>query len=189
MAIFTIEQVAKMCHTINKQYCEKLGDNSQPSWEDAPDWQKESAVQGVKHILLNPDAKPWDSHKNWMKQKLNDGWTYGAKKDPEKKTHPCLVPYTDLPADQRVKDELFIECVKECKQQGIKTCSDYIVEEISDSDNYWQVSQFDELTGNRTLALKVDSADPKYTAEYVASALNFLLYAAIEKDEKEVDNG
>ena len=36
-----------------------------------------------------------------------DGWVYGIVKDPESKTHPCLVPYQDLPAEQRIKDSLF----------------------------------------------------------------------------------
>ena len=41
-----------------------------------------------------------------------DGWVYGAEKNAELKTHPCLVPYGDLPVEQRVKDELFTAIVK-----------------------------------------------------------------------------
>ena len=43
-----VEQIAQVAHEINQAYCEALGDNSQTSWEDAPQWQKESAVLGVK---------------------------------------------------------------------------------------------------------------------------------------------
>ena len=32
-------------------------------------------------------------------------------KDAEKKTHPCIVPYSDLPVVQRAKDYLFREVV------------------------------------------------------------------------------
>lgn len=39
-----IEQTAKTAHEVNRAYCLSIGDISQPSWEDAPDWQKKSAV-------------------------------------------------------------------------------------------------------------------------------------------------
>jgi RyR domain. len=46
-------------------------------------------------------------HQNWLDQKKKDGWVYGKTKDAEKKTHPCMVPYSDLPKEQQVKDHLF----------------------------------------------------------------------------------
>src|SRR5437879_1359495 len=42
-----VEQVAKICHEANRAYCETIGDNSQPTWEKAPQWQKDSAINGV----------------------------------------------------------------------------------------------------------------------------------------------
>ena len=42
-----IEDVAHICHESNRAYCETLGDQSQPPWSEAPDWQKESAVNGL----------------------------------------------------------------------------------------------------------------------------------------------
>jgi RyR domain len=42
-----------------------------------------------------------------MDQKLADGWIYGVEKDAESKTHPCLLPYAELPVEQRRKDALF----------------------------------------------------------------------------------
>ena len=42
-----------------------------------------------------------------MKQKLDDGWKYGPVKDAEKKEHPCLVPFEQLPKEQQAKDYLF----------------------------------------------------------------------------------
>ena len=111
----TIEQTAKMCHEVNKAYCEAIGDHSQVSWREAPEWQQDSAINGVIFHLNNPDAKPEDSHNNWWKQKIADGWQYGPVKDAEKKEHPCMVPYEELPLEQRVKDHLFIAIVKLCK--------------------------------------------------------------------------
>jgi len=107
-----IEQIAKTCHAVNKAFCEHLGDTSQPTWEEAPDWQKQSAMNGVRYHLENPDSKPSDSHNNWMSEKKADGWVYGEVKDPEKKEHPCLVEYEELPKDQQAKDSLFIAVVR-----------------------------------------------------------------------------
>ena len=106
-----IERIAKTAHDINKAYCEATGDFSQPTWEDAPDWQRDSALNGVAFHLEN-DVTPEDSHINWMKQKESEGWVYGDTKDPEAKTHPCMVPYAELPVEQRVKDYLFKAAVE-----------------------------------------------------------------------------
>lgn len=103
-----IEQIAKTCHEVNRAYCQSLGDNSQPDWKDAPDWQKQSAINGVKFHMENPEAKPEDSHKSWLKEKETAGWKYGTVKDAEKKEHPCFVPYNELPVEQQLKDALFI---------------------------------------------------------------------------------
>jgi hypothetical protein len=101
------ENIAKVAHQINLAYCASLGDTSQPQWEDAPDWQKQSALAGVDMHLANPDATPQQSHESWLAQKLADGWVYGETKDADAKTHPCCVPYDELPQEQKSKDYLF----------------------------------------------------------------------------------
>jgi hypothetical protein len=97
-----------------------MGDDSQPSWEEAPEWQKESAIKGVAlhiegHITGEP-VSPEASHQAWMEEKVNDGWVYGPEKNTELKTHPCMVPYNDLPAEQRAKDHLFAAVIRELMQ-------------------------------------------------------------------------
>jgi len=89
-------QIAQVAHEINRAYCQAIGDMSQPLWEDAPKWQKESAISGVDFHLSNPDALPSHSHESWMRQKTEEGWKYGPAKDPEKKEHPCYVPYNQF---------------------------------------------------------------------------------------------
>lgn len=105
------EEIARVCHQVNKAYCESIGDFSQPIWEDAPDWQKKSATAGVRIHLANPNLSPSESHNSWLSCKGADGWKYGPVKDPEKKEHPCFLPYEELPVEQRVKDYLFKEIV------------------------------------------------------------------------------
>ena len=99
-------EIARVAHEINRAYCHALGDNSQPSWEDAPQWQKDSALLGVE-LHTSGDHGPEASHESWSAQKLADGWKYGPVKDPEAKEHPCLVPFADLPREQQAKDFLF----------------------------------------------------------------------------------
>lgn len=105
-------QIARVCHEVNRAYCAALGDHSQPAWQDAPEWQRDSAYKGVMHTLGNPDAKPSDSHESWLAEKRAAGWKYGPVKDPEKKEHPCFVPYDDLPAEQKAKDFIFQAVVR-----------------------------------------------------------------------------
>ena len=99
--------VAKICHEANRVYCESIGDFSQKSWNEAEDWQRESAIKGVDHVIANPSASASDQHDSWLIEKKNSGWVYGPEKNTDKKTHPCIVPYNELPFEQKVKDYLF----------------------------------------------------------------------------------
>lgn len=103
----TIESIARICHQANKALCESQGDNSQSDWEDAPQWQRDSAIAGVVFNFGNPDAPASASHESWLAQKEQEGWVYGPAKNPEAKEHPCMVPYEELPDSQKAKDHLF----------------------------------------------------------------------------------
>jgi hypothetical protein len=106
-----IEQIARIAHETNRAYCQTIGDDSQPSWENAPDWQRSSAINGVEFHLdchkLGIMPAPSASHDSWLKEKADAGWTFGPVKDAEKREHPCFVPYDELPVEQRMKDYLF----------------------------------------------------------------------------------
>ena len=113
-----INDIARIAHQVNKAYCESIGDSSQVDWEDAPDWQKSSAVDGVRLHIRHPETTAAESHESWLKFKLGQGWKYGPIKDVAKLEHPCIVPYDDLPEEQRVKDRLFkavISSLSPCK--------------------------------------------------------------------------
>ncbi len=107
-----IVKIARVCHEVNKVYCEAMGDKSQKHWELAEDWQKESSINGINCFLKNKDCSPEDTHRDWCKQKIADGWSYGEIKDPDNKQHPCLVDYNSLPFEQQVKDQLWLAVVK-----------------------------------------------------------------------------
>jgi hypothetical protein len=103
----TPEQIARVTHEVNRAYCEAIGDTSQQKWEDAPQWQRDSAMAGVQFHIANQEAGPQASHENWQKQKIADGWVWGPKKNSELKQHNCLVDFDHLPQEQRAKDFLF----------------------------------------------------------------------------------
>lgn len=102
-----LDDVARICHEANRAFCRAQGDFSQPEWDNCPEWQRSSAINGVKLHISKPDAKADETHQSWWQEKFEAGWVYGPVKDPEAKTHPCCVPFEELPIEQQTKDHLF----------------------------------------------------------------------------------
>jgi hypothetical protein len=82
---------------------------------EAEPWQRESATKGVQFRMDNPDAGHDAQHNAWMEEKVNDGWVHGEVKDAEAKTHPCIVPFDQLPEFQKKKEALFCAIVDALK--------------------------------------------------------------------------
>jgi len=123
----TAEEIARIAHEANRAYCTTLGDHTIPSWDAAPEWQRESAIAGVTSAIADPGKSPEQSHFEWMEHKLKAGWKYGPAKRPEALEHPCLVPWEQLPAEQQVKDRLFLAVVR-AVAQNVPTV---LVEEVT----------------------------------------------------------
>jgi hypothetical protein len=113
-----VELAASVCHEANREL-QLAGNDPSPSphWKDAPNWQKASALEGVVNALNG--QTPRELHESWMAKKLEDGWEYGETKNGTTKTHPCLVPYDELPEDQKLKDSLFSTIVKAFKDAQV----------------------------------------------------------------------
>ncbi len=105
-----VETCAAAAHEANRAYCLGLGDTSQPPWADAPEWQKTSCRNGVLGVL--DGNTPKQSHESWLAEKRATGWKFGEVKDPEKREHPCMVPYAKLPSEQKLKDAIFGDTVR-----------------------------------------------------------------------------
>jgi hypothetical protein len=130
----TVELLAQLAHEINRAYCAGLGDTSQTAWTGFHDdaehspaelaamtARNESARAGVRAVLNGEASSPEEQHDLWMRTKLEEGWRHGERKDEIAKTHPCLVPYEQLPPEQRVKDHLFRAAVL----HGLNMLCDY----------------------------------------------------------------
>lgn len=115
-APLTDEEIARVCHDANRIYCVIHGDISQAPWPTAAPWQKDSAIAGVKAVRANPEQTSAQNHEAWLEDKLAHGWKYGPVKDAEKKEHPCMVAYDQLPPSQRRKDALFVAIVRALAQ-------------------------------------------------------------------------
>lgn len=76
----------------------------QPYNKEINNDQLESLRNGIAFMLDNPKVTPEENHENWMRMKVKQGWVYGKVKDFDKKTHPDLVPFGDLPIIEKKKD-------------------------------------------------------------------------------------
>jgi ryanodine receptor 2 len=43
-------------------------------------------------------------HEVWAETRIQQGWTYGTERDDAQKHHPCLVPYEELPEEEKEYD-------------------------------------------------------------------------------------
>ncbi len=62
-----------------------------------------------------------NTHDIWAKGRIAQGWTYGEKRDDDKKTTPCLVPYSELPESEKEYDRnTSMETIKVILKMGYK---------------------------------------------------------------------
>jgi hypothetical protein len=102
-----VRAIARVAYEANRGYCQALGDDSFLPWEEAPAWQQDTCIEGVRFHMEHPGAGPEAFHESWLEQKRREGWKYGPVKNPETKEHPCMVAYHDLPTEQKAKDYIF----------------------------------------------------------------------------------
>ena len=92
------------------------------AWKDSQFYMVSVAERGLRHYdpqpidvsnfqlsndieeLIEPIAE--NSHDIWARQRMDEGWTYGEKRDDDHKKHPDLVPYGDLPKKEKEYDRL-----------------------------------------------------------------------------------
>lgn len=100
-------EIARVAHEVNAAYCRSIGDDDIIGWDETTEEHKACLVAGVNQHLEDSEMTPEASHESWLAQKTTDNWILGDEVDHELKTHPLMVPYADVPAEQRVKDHLF----------------------------------------------------------------------------------
>lgn len=106
-----VETLARGAHRLLQEYKGACGEDAGPDWDEAPVDLKTLTRSGVRGVLRGDT--PIESHERWVAGKRAQGWVYGPVKDAERKTHPCLLPWQELPQGDKVKDVLFATLVCE----------------------------------------------------------------------------
>lgn len=57
-----------------------------------------------KELLALTEKIAENVHDVWAARRIAEGWTFGEKKDADKKTTPLLIPYSELPESEKEYD-------------------------------------------------------------------------------------
>lgn len=106
-----IDLAARAAHEVNRTWNMGIGSNVDPMWEQLSEDSKRTARLSVVGIVTH-DFNAEQTHSAWLEEMKASGWTHGDIKDTTKKTHHCLVPWSKLPSEFQVKDELWVDTVK-----------------------------------------------------------------------------
>ena len=69
-----------------------------PTPRDTSDVELPASVRDLTELLAK------NAHENWARQRMDDGWKYGRKRDDARKEHPSLIPYEDLSESEKEYD-------------------------------------------------------------------------------------
>lgn len=108
---FNNETIARVVHEAGFALCQEFGDNSWKHWEETDQWRVDATldqIESYKKTLRNgEEISPRRDHEIWVANKINAGWKYGPVKDADKKEHPLLVAFDQLPPVEKFKNHLF----------------------------------------------------------------------------------
>ena len=57
-----------------------------------------------QELLVLTEQIAENVHEVWAAARIAEGWTYGPVRDDVRKQTPCLVPYADLPEEEKEYD-------------------------------------------------------------------------------------
>ena len=63
-----------------------------------------SNIQLPEELMELAEAISKNVHEVWAQNRMNEGWTYGPVRDDQKKQTPCLIPYEQLPDEEKAYD-------------------------------------------------------------------------------------
>ena len=63
-----------------------------------------SNIQLPEELMALAEAISKNVHEVWAQNRMNEGWTYGPVRDDQKRQTPCLIPYEQLPEEEKAYD-------------------------------------------------------------------------------------
>lgn len=80
-----------------------------------------SDIELPKDLEMLVEQMSKNVHEVWAETRIKQGWTYGEQRNDDLKTHPCLVPYEELPECEKEYDRnTSIETLKLIMKLGFK---------------------------------------------------------------------
>jgi len=104
-------RVAIACHDVGRTLATHTGRNELPFWGDLSESQRNLTLAWVKHRIAFPDSSVSEQHRLWCEATAKDGWTHGEAFSKEKKIHPLLVDFSNLPVEERYRFLFFGQTV------------------------------------------------------------------------------
>lgn len=110
-------QVAAIVHEAFRamQALEQDDMPAQP-WFWEPRSVRQRTVNGVARVR-GSGMSAQQNHEHWLADMYAAGWARGDEKDPEKLTHPDLVPWHDLPENIKRRARVFVALVRELSEE------------------------------------------------------------------------
>ena len=100
--------VAKVIHSANRAYVDAIGGRAfNPTWEEYGESKRQDLINAIINTVKDPQT-PQASHENWCVAMEKAGWSKDIKLDYNRKTHPNMVPYDQLPFEEQFKDQLYM---------------------------------------------------------------------------------
>lgn len=103
---------AQITNQLTRAYREATQQESPAEWHLMAEEDQKHVIDRVRFYLTEPDITVSSLHDAWAYAQFNAGWVYGLAFNEDKKTHPMLIIYADLPLMRRVEDTLFMQTVQ-----------------------------------------------------------------------------
>lgn len=97
-----LDFIASVAHSVQCGIDYAFGLPELHQWGLMGDGYKAQMKASVRAVLVH-DKSPKSLHGSWLSRLTQEGWVHGEVKDAEKKTHPLLVPFDELPIEWKLR--------------------------------------------------------------------------------------
>lgn len=102
-----MQEIARVAHEGVCGLRQANGFGDCPPWEETTSEERQHAMQSVIAVIRQKSFDSEAIHARYVEEMKANGWTLGEKLDPVAKTSPLLVPFAELPLEQRQEDMVF----------------------------------------------------------------------------------